>query len=89
MSNAQHTNLDQRTREEKEREAAMGEISAVLLNLEHAISRAEKALKSIRKTGAHPNAELALDRELEVLRASRKRLMQQTYYGALDSLQMF
>lgn len=89
MTSPQHTNLDQRTREEKEREAAMGEVSAVLLNLEHAISRAEKALKAIKKTGAHPNAELALARELEVLRASRKRLMQQTYYGAVDSLQMF
>lgn len=89
MSNARHTNLDQRTREEKDREDAMGEVSAVLLNLEHAIRKAEKAQKAIKKTGAHPNAELALGREIEVLRASRKRLMQQTYYGGFNSLQMF
>ena len=41
------------------RERALGEISDVLLNLEHTLARAEKALQRIRKSGGDHNIELA------------------------------
>lgn len=66
---------------DEDREQAMGEVSAVLLNLEHTIDRAKKALKKVKKTGADPNVELALEQAIKDLTARHKRLMQDTYYA--------
>lgn len=60
---------------------AMGEVSAVLLNLEHTISRAKKGLAKVRKSGDDPNVELALTSLIEDLTKQHKRLMQDTYYA--------
>lgn len=62
-------------------EDAMGEVSAVLLNLEHTIARAKKGLVKIRKAGGDTNAELALTALVKDLEVQHKRLMQDTYYA--------
>jgi hypothetical protein len=62
-------------------EAAMGEVSAVLLNLEHTISRAKKGLAKVRREGGDTNVELALESAIKELSAQHKRLMQDTYYA--------
>ena len=63
------------------REDAMGEVSAVLLNLEHTIARAKKGLIKVSKTGGDPNVELALKVAIAELTKQHKRLMQDTYYA--------
>lgn len=60
---------------------AMGEVSAVLLNLEHTIARAKKGLAKVRKADSDPNVELALSVAIEELTKQHKRLMQDTYYA--------
>ncbi len=70
-----------------ERQDAMGEVSAVLLNLEHTISRAKKGLAKVKKSGADPNVELALEALLVELTKQHKRLMQDTYYAG-DALRL-
>lgn len=60
---------------------ALGEVSAVLLNLEHTISRAKKGLAKVRKTGGDHNVELALETAIAELTKQHKRLMQDTYYA--------
>jgi hypothetical protein len=62
-------------------EAAMGEVSAVLLNLEHTIARAKKGLARVKKSGGDHNVELALTAAIEELSKQHKRLMQDTYYA--------
>ncbi len=62
-------------------EDAMGEVSAVLLNLEHTIARAKKGLVKVRKTGGDANVELALQAAITELTKQHKRLMQDTYYA--------
>ena len=59
----------------------MGEVSDVLLNLEHALTRAKKALAKVRKDGGEQNVELALTAVIAELARTRKRLMQDTYYA--------
>ena len=63
------------------REDAMGEVSAVLLNLEHTIARAKKGLIKVRKAGGDANVELALQVAITELAKQHKRLMQDTYYA--------
>ncbi len=60
---------------------AMGEVSAVLLNLEHTIARAKKGLVKVRKAGGDANVELALQVAITELTKQHKRLMQDTYYA--------
>lgn len=60
---------------------AMGEVSAVLLNLEHTIARAKKGLARVRKSGGDANVELALSAAIDELTKQHKRLMQDTYYA--------
>lgn len=62
-------------------EKAMGEVSDVLLNLEHSLTRAKKALKTVGKAGDEPNVELALSQAVRELEKLHKRLMQDTYYA--------
>jgi hypothetical protein len=65
----------------------MGEVSDVLLNLEHSLTRTKKALKTVAKTGSEPNVELALTAAIKDLERLRKRLMQDTYFAG-DALRM-
>ncbi|WP_291381499.1 hypothetical protein [Demequina sp.] len=62
-------------------EDAMGEVSAVLLNLEHTIARAKKGLIKVRRAGGDANVELALESAITDLTKQHKRLMQDTYYA--------
>ncbi len=78
---------NQRTPEQTAREQSLSEISDVLLNLEHTISRAKKALVRVRKLGADNNVELALVDVIADLERSHKRFMQDTYYAG-DSLRL-
>lgn len=71
----------QRSADQVGHERAMGEVSDVLLNLEHAVARAKKALKVVAKGGAEPNLELALAESVKDLERVRKRLMQDTYFA--------
>lgn len=71
----------QRSTEQAAHERAMGEVSDVLLNVEHALSRAKKALKSVAKGRAEPNLELALTEAVRDLEKLRKRLLQDTYFA--------
>jgi len=73
--------------EEKAREMALGEVSDVLLNLEHSLARARKALARVRKHAKEPNIELALIAAIADIEKTRKRLMQDTYYAG-DSLRL-
>lgn len=63
------------------RDEAMGEVSAVLLNLEHTIARAKKGLVKVKKSGGDRNVELALEAAITELSKQHKRLMQDTYYA--------
>jgi len=69
------------SREGSPSEYAMGEVSAVLLNLEHTIARAKKGLIKVRKAGGDANVELALQVAITELTKQHKRLMQDTYYA--------
>lgn len=62
-------------------EEAMGEVSAVLLNLEHTIQRAKKGLAKVKREGGDRNVELALEAAIVELQKQHKRLMQDTYYA--------
>lgn len=76
-----------RSADEVARERAAGEVSDVLLNLEHTLARAKRALKAVRKDGVDRNAELALQDLISELDRSRKRLQQDTYFAG-DSLRL-
>ena len=78
---------NERSPQQVAREAALGEISDVLLNLEHTLSRAKKALARVRKLGGDHNVELALIEAIADLERTHKRLMQDTYYAG-DSVRL-
>lgn len=69
-----------RTDAEAAHEQVMKDVSDVLLNLEHTISRAKKARQKAMKFDEERNAKLALDDAIVVLEKTRKRLMQDAYY---------
>ncbi len=85
MSNAASNN--HRTDDQVTREQALGEISDVLLNLEHTIARAKKALVRVRKGGGDNNIEFALVEAIADLERTHKRFMQDTYYAG-DSVRL-
>ena len=60
---------------------AKGEVSAVLLNLEHTIPRAKEGLVKIRKAGGDTNVELALAALVKDLEEKHRRLMQAACYA--------
>lgn len=62
-------------------ERAKGEVSDVLLTVEHALDRAKRARKVVLKDGADRNAELALGDAIQSLGKLRKRLLQDTYFA--------
>lgn len=76
-----------RTQDQVNHERAMGEVSDVLLNLEHTLNRTRKALKVVTKAGTDTNAELALAAAVKDLERLRKRLMQDTYFAG-DTLRL-
>ncbi|MBX3088663.1 MAG: hypothetical protein KF742_09230 [Cryobacterium sp.] len=77
----------QRSPQQIAHENALGEISDVLLNLEHTIDRSKKALARVRKAGGDSNVEIALVEALADLQRVHKRLMQDTYYAG-DSVRL-
>lgn len=68
-----------RTDAESTHELVMGEVSDVLLNIEHALSRAKKARSTAAKHDEENNAKLALDEAVDALEKTRKRLTQDAY----------
>ena len=72
---------DHRAHDEIALERAAGEVSDVLLNLEHSLARAKRALKVVHKDGVDTNAELALAETISNLERVRKRLQQDTYFA--------
>lgn len=76
-----------RSAEQAAMERAAGQVSDVLLNLEHTLTRAKKAQKVVAKDGVDPNAELALGEAIKDLERVRKRLQQDTYFAG-DSLRL-
>lgn len=76
-----------RSAAEVAREQALGEISDVLLNLEHTRTRAKKALQRVRKAGGEHNVELALTELIADLERTHKRFMHDTYYAG-DTLRL-
>ena len=78
---------NRRSPEQAAHEEALGEISDVLLNLEHTLARAKKALIRVRKNGGDHNTELGLTELIGDLERSHKRFMQDTYYAG-DSLRL-
>ncbi|MBR22158.1 MAG: hypothetical protein CMF57_06935 [Leifsonia sp.] len=78
---------DDRSPAEIVREQALGEISDVLLNLEHTRTRAKKALQRVRKSGGEHNVELALTELIADLERTHKRFMHDTYYAG-DTLRL-
>lgn len=78
---------DERSSQAIAHELALGEISDVILNLEHSLARSKKALVRVRKAGGDNNVELALIDTIADLERVHKRLMQDTYYAG-DSLRL-
>ncbi len=70
----------QRTTSEAAHEQVMNGVSDVLLNIEHALSRARKIRTEAAKHDEEINAKLALDEAITALDKTRKRLMQNAYY---------
>lgn len=87
MSTAKPEESPERSPSQVDHERVMGEISDVLLNLEHSATRARKALKLVTKIGTETNAELALTEAIKDLERLRKRLMQDTYFAG-DALRL-
>jgi hypothetical protein len=64
------------------RERAAAQVSDVLLNLEHTLTRARKGHKIIAADGLDVNAELALSDLIMDLDKLRKRLTQDTCFAS-------
>lgn len=62
-------------------EDAMREVEETLLNVEHAIRRAERAHRAVAARGSERNAELAVGDALEHLQAVHKKLFQDAYFA--------
>ena len=70
-----------RAPEQAARERSLGEISDVLLNLDHTLARAKKAKSRMAKDPEAHNAALALNDLIRELERARKRLVHDTYYA--------
>lgn len=67
--------------DQEARERALGEVSDVLLNLDHTLARAKKAKARMAKDPEAHNALLAIDDLVRELERVRKRLVHDTYYA--------
>lgn len=76
----------EREAEQAVHELAMSQVSDVMLNLEHSLARAKKALKTVDHV-SEPNIHHALTDAVRDLERLRKRLMKDTYYAG-DSLRL-
>ena len=79
--------LDGRTPDEVAMKHSAQMVSDVLLNLEHSIAAAKKALKVVEKDGVDTNAQHALKELIPQLERCRKRLQQDTYFAG-DNLRL-
>lgn len=70
-----------RSPEQVRHENAGAHLSAVMLNVEHALDRARKGHKAVAKAGGERNIELALADCVADLEKVRKRLLQDGYFG--------
>jgi DNA-directed RNA polymerase subunit L len=70
----------ERSDEDAAHELVMNGVSDVLLNIEHALSRAKKVRVQASKHDEEVNAKLALEEAITSLEKTRKRLMQDAYY---------
>ena len=59
----------------------MGEVSDVMVNLEHTVDRARRALARVSKAGGQPNVELALADLAKDLDRIRRRLTKDAYFA--------
>lgn len=87
MSRPQPNSDGARTDRQIALERAKGEVSDVLLNIEHALDRAKRARQNVAKDGVDSNAELALGETAAGLESLRKRLLQDTYFSG-DNLRL-
>ncbi|WP_260783247.1 hypothetical protein [Rhodococcus sp. PAE-6] len=65
----------------------MSEVSDVLVNIEHAITRAKKAKKRLGNSPEEHNAQLALADALKELERTRTRLQKDAYFSG-DELRL-
>lgn len=65
-------------------EAHFSEIEKVLLYVSDARQRADRAAKTIAKSGAEPHLVAALEGASNSLRALHRTLMQSTYYAVVE-----
>ena len=63
------------------RERSLGEVSDVLLNLDHTLARAKKAKAQLAKDPDAGNATLAINDLIRELEKARRRLVHDTYYA--------
>lgn len=70
-----------RVANEAARERSLGEVSDVLLNLDHTLARAKKAKAQLAKDPDAHNAALAISDLIRELETARKRLVHDTYYA--------
>ena len=80
-------NAATRTAEQVALERAKGEVSDVLVLIEHALERAKRGLKTVKKDDVDTNAVLALGIVVTDLDKLRKRLLQDTYFAG-DALRL-
>lgn len=80
--------VSDRSPDQVARERAAGEVSDVLLNLDHTLTRARRAQKTVTKDGAEPNAALALGTLIHDLQRIRKRFLQEAVYASTDELRL-
>ncbi|MEJ5945790.1 hypothetical protein WDZ17_10855 [Pseudokineococcus basanitobsidens] len=84
MGQAAH---DPRPQGQVAHERAQNEVSDVLLNLEHTISRAKKAARRLGESPEEHNAKLALAEARVALEATRSRLQKDAYFAG-DELRL-
>lgn len=81
------SNASTRTTEQVALERAKGEVSDVLVLIEHALERAKRSQKIVKKDNVDTNAQLALGVAVSDLERLRKRLLQDTYFAG-DALRL-
>lgn len=79
-----HPAHDPRSAQQVTRERALGEVSDVLTNLEHTITRARRAVRKMGDDPEERNARLAVVDALTSLEAVRKRLQKDAYFAGGD-----
>lgn len=78
---------DPRAAAQAAHERAMSEVSDVLVNVEHALTRARKAKKRLHSSAEENNAQLALGDAIKSLEQVRSRLQKDAYFAG-DELRL-